>query len=42
MVDGQPEEARQLEVLRMRLMRDFANLWLLAYKRQIHDGAGLG
>ena len=41
-VDGQPEEARQLEVLRMRLMRDFANLWLLAYKRQIHDGAGLG
>ena len=36
-VDGQPEEARQLEVLRMRLMRDFSNLWLLAYKRQIHE-----
>ena len=36
-VDGQPNEARQLEVLRMRLMRDFANLWLLAYKRQIHE-----
>ena len=38
-VDGQPDEARQLEVLRMRLMRDFATLWLLAYKRLIAEAA---
>ncbi len=25
-------EARQLEILRMRLMRDYSGLWLLAYK----------
>jgi hypothetical protein len=38
-VDGQPDEARQLEVLRVRLMRDFSTLWLLAYKRLIAETA---
>jgi hypothetical protein len=27
-----PQECRQLEVLRMRLMRDYSGLWLLVYK----------
>src|SRR5262249_60874298 len=29
---GDPAEARQLQLLRMRLMRDYSGLWLLAYK----------
>lgn len=29
---GKPRDAQQLEILRMRLMRDYAGLWLLAYK----------
>jgi hypothetical protein len=29
---GVPEQALQLEILRMRLMRDYSGLWLLAYK----------
>jgi hypothetical protein len=31
-LSGDGQEARQLEVLRMRLMRDYSGLWLLAYK----------
>jgi len=27
-----PQESRQLEILRMRLMRDYSGLWLLVYK----------
>lgn len=33
-VGGWGEEARQMELLRMRLMRDYSGLWLLAYKPQ--------
>jgi hypothetical protein len=36
-LDGQAGEARQLEVLRVRLMQDYARLWLLAYKRVLAD-----
>jgi hypothetical protein len=40
LLDGQPGEARQLDVLRMRLMREFSTLWLLAYRPLIADDAG--
>ncbi len=30
--DGDVAEARELQLLRMRLMRDYSGLWLLAYK----------
>lgn len=39
MMEGQADEARQLEVLRVRLMRDFASLWLLVYQRLIGEEA---
>jgi hypothetical protein len=29
---GDAAESRQIEVLRMRLMRDYSGLWLLAFK----------
>ncbi len=32
MTDGDVAEARELQLLRMRLMRDYSGLWLLAYK----------
>lgn len=32
MTDGDVTEARELQLLRMRLMRDYSGLWLLAYK----------
>ena len=32
LLSGDPTEARQLQLLRMRLMRDYSGLWLLAYK----------
>ncbi len=32
LLSGDPAEARQLQLLRMRLMRDYSGLWLLAYK----------
>lgn len=32
LLSGDGSEARQIEVLRMRLMRDYAGLWLLAFK----------
>lgn len=31
-LDGNPSEAQSFQVLRMRLMRDYASLWLLGYK----------
>jgi hypothetical protein len=31
-LSGDGAEARQIEILRMRLMRDFSGLWLLAFK----------
>jgi hypothetical protein len=32
LLSAEPQENRQLEVLRMRLMRDYSGLWLLVYK----------
>ena len=29
---GDPSEARQVQLLKMRLMRDYSGLWLLAYR----------
>lgn len=34
-IDGHAGEAQHLELLRMRLMQDYAKLWLLAYKATI-------
>lgn len=32
LLEGKPNEARQLMILRMRLLRELSGLWLLAYK----------
>jgi hypothetical protein len=32
MMNGNTSECRQIQLLRMRLMRDFSGLWLLAFK----------
>ncbi len=38
---GALEEAHSLQVLRMRLMRDYAGLWLVVYKPYLATRAGL-
>jgi len=35
LLDGQPEEARELDVLRVRLMHEYSGLWLLSYKQAL-------
>lgn len=37
MLDGEAEEARELEVLRVRLMQEYAGLWLLSYKQMLTE-----
>lgn len=37
LLDDDSTEARELEVLRVRLMREYAGLWLLAYKRLVTE-----
>ena len=37
---GSVTEGRQLQLLRMRLMRDYSGLWLLAYKPLIKRNPG--
>jgi hypothetical protein len=32
MMGGGMDECRQVQLLRMRLMRDYSGLWLLAFK----------
>lgn len=33
LLDGPPEEARELDLLRVRLMHEYSGLWLLSYKQ---------
>ena len=40
-LDGQLEEAQQLQLLRIRLMRDYSGLWLLAFKPFVGKVAGV-
>lgn len=35
LLDDQPGEARELDVLRMRLMHEYSGLWLLSYKQAL-------
>lgn len=35
LLDGQPDEAREMDVLRMRLMHEYSGLWLLSYKQAL-------
>lgn len=37
LLDGQAEEARELDVLRVRLMHEYSGLWLLSYKQAITE-----
>jgi len=37
LLDGEPEEARELDVLRVRLMHEYSGLWLLSYKQAITE-----
>ena len=39
LLDGQAEEARELDVLRVRLMHEYSGLWLLSYKQAITEPA---
>lgn len=38
-LDGQAEEARELELLRVRLMHEYSGLWLLSYRQAITERA---
>jgi hypothetical protein len=37
-LEDRADDARQLALLRTRLLRDYSELWLLTYKRQINEG----
>lgn len=37
-LEDRASDARQLALLRTRLLRDYSELWLLTYKRQINEG----
>lgn len=41
-LDAQADEARELELLRVRLMHEYSGLWLLSYRQAITERVGAG